>query len=128
MREIWWYFAAIPRDAVGTAIALDVASGFGIGTDQYNIGLTPPPGLWRQPVKKFGYDHKLSADSQTSVDTLLGSYHQETTRSWDFKPRAPMQVPMEWYLVLGASYQFITASLAEMSVMFIVGSRTLITD
>lgn len=130
MREVWWYFAAIARDAVGTAISLDVTSGFGIGTDQYHIGLSPPPGLWRQPIKKFGYDLKLAAASQASQgadDPLIGSYHQETTRSWDFRPNAPIQIPMEWYLVLGVTHSYIVDPRSS-AVGFIIGARTLITD
>lgn len=125
--EVFWYFAALKRDEVTNAEALDAASGVGVGTDAYNPGVQEGPALWRQPVKRFGMTARVQGMSE--VGGALGSYQETSERSWDFRPRCPMQTPDEWYLVVGVNLFTLTPAFpADVPFMLIVMARTLIQD
>jgi len=128
--SLWWYFAVLNRDDVLNAGALAVATGSIAGPlDPYNAGLEPPPALWRQHIKRFGFDGHIYASSPVLTDQF--AFYQETRqRSFDFKPRVRMQMPEEWYLVVGANIGVITPPTPPSAFTGIleVAARTLISD
>jgi len=128
--ELWWYFGAMSRDDIANAADLLVADPSSGATDSYDLGLATAPPLWRRPVKRWGTDlsfHSVGIDDNITQTEYDGQ--QIISRSWDFNPSAPIRLPMEWYLVMGANLYFVTpVSPPDQAILVYVAARTLIAD
>lgn len=128
--EAWWYFAAMSRDDVLNGADLLVADPTSGAMDTFDLGLQNALPLWRRPVKKFGTDmsfHNVRVGQTVTQTDYDGQ--QIVSRNWDFAPRAPLRVPMEWYLVFGATVYWIAPTVAPLQTLLcFVTARTLIAD
>lgn len=133
--ERWAYFCVLSEDDVINAALLDTASGAGIGTDMYNLGIDNSPPLWRLPIKKFRTSFRLYAGTRVQdvpPQDIFGAYRETEEFSWDFNPRARLSYPGAWYLVYGFNINFI-GPLSEtipttVGLINVIMARTLITD
>jgi len=127
--NLWWYFAVLNQNDVANAQIVDVETGFGNGTDSFSITPEHAPALWRQPIKRFGTIVDVVNISKI-VDDLYAQEHASHMRSFDFKPRAALQTPQAWYLVVGGEVFFLepTPMPEALACEVLVTSRTLIAD
>jgi len=130
INELWWYFAAYSEDDT-LAAAEAVTTGGPDALAQYDLGLSSAPPLWRSRMFKHGTSVTHGAYN-TRVLGNYSVYHSEQGRSWDFRPRARLSTPMNWYLVMGGNC-FIQSPApfpaeAPIAGIVTVMARTLITD
>jgi len=128
--ELWWYFAAYSEDdtlAAGEA----VTSGGPDALAQYDLGIDTAPPLWRSRMFKYGTSYTHGAFGPVFSDQHA-VYHSEQGRQWDFRPKARLSTPMNWYLILGGNILIQTPVPwpTENPIQAAVGimARTLITD